>query len=263
MTRREMLAVLAAASAQRASAQTALKFRGLDHIEFTVKDVEKSTNFYAQLFGGADVMKNRTTTRRYIKLGSSYMAIDKADSPKIDHVCLGIENFNIEEVHALLTAKGLTYRDYPSGRDTGVNDPDGTRLQLSSAGGWTSLAAQTASPEPRDIQGLFRPVDLHVVEINVRDLLVSAPHYAKMLGPFRGTDIEVGNGRLDLFTGDPGFRRFRIQVEEKFDAEEMTRKVMAFGATEDKTKGVGLRFLDPDGFRVEVQPLQPSEKVVA
>ena len=51
MTRREMLAVLAAASAQRASAQSALKFRGLDHIEFTVKDVEKSTNFYARLLG--------------------------------------------------------------------------------------------------------------------------------------------------------------------------------------------------------------------
>ena len=143
MTRREVLAILAAASAQRASAQAALRFRGLDHIEFTVKDVERSTNFYAQLFGGADVMKNRTTTRRYIKLGASYMAIDKADAPRIDHVCLGVENFNIDEVHAYLTAKGLTYRDYPSGRDTGVNDPDGTPPAF--IGRWVDVASRADS----------------------------------------------------------------------------------------------------------------------
>ena len=191
-------------------------------------------------------MKNRTTTRRYIKLGASYMAIDKADAPKIDHVCLGVENFNIDEVHAFLTAKG----------DTGVNDPDGTRLQLSSADGWTSLAAQTASPEPRDTRSLFRPVELSVVEVNVRDLGTSGAHYAKILGPSRNSDFVVGNGRLDFFVGEPGLRRFRIQVGAGFDTEEMTRKLMALGATEDKTKGVGLRFLDPDGFRVEVQPRQ-------
>ena len=163
----------------RALAQTPLKFRGLDHIEFTVADVEKSTAFYALLFGGADVMKNRTTTRRYLKLGSSYMAIDRADAPRIDHVCVGVEDFDIAAIHAYLTSQGLMYRDYPSGRDTGVNDPDGTRLQLSSADGWTSLAAQTASPEPRTLAqpAVFQPVQLSGIQVSVTDVAKSTAHY--------------------------------------------------------------------------------------
>lgn len=241
MTRRHMLAVLGA-SATPAMAQGSLQFRGLDHIEFTVKDVERSVAFYAQLFGGVDVMKNRTTTRRYIKLGTSYMAIDRADAPRIDHVCVGVENFNIDAVHAYLTARGLAYRDYPSGRDTGVNDPDGTRLQLSSVDGWTSLAAQTASGEPRDVRGLFQPLELSRVEINVSNREQALAHYGKLVGGMAG---------LELFTGAPGFRRFRIRVET-FVASDARQRLEAIGARMEEAAGAGLRFLDPDGFAVEI-----------
>jgi catechol 2,3-dioxygenase-like lactoylglutathione lyase family enzyme len=244
---------LAGAGLVRAQAPPALKFRGLDHIEFTVADVEKSTAFYAQLFGGADVMKNRTTTRRYLKLGSSYMAIDKADAPRIDHACIGIENFDIATVHAYLTAQGLTYRDYPSGRDTGVNDPDGTRLQLSSADGWPSLAAQTASPEPSGVVGIFEPMGLFRVDIKVSNLAVAFTHYLKLLRPVvpsRG--IMVGQGRLDFYNGPPGYRGFAVQVR-RFDLETVRTKLQALGArlAPEEAKNV-VQFLDPDGFNVEV-----------
>ncbi|MEO5925557.1 MAG: VOC family protein [Bryobacteraceae bacterium] len=256
MTRRHLLAVMGAAAAQRASAQTALKFRGLDHIEFTVTDVEKSTNFYAQLFGGADVMKNRTTTRRYIKLGASYMAIDRADAPKIDHVCLGVENFNIDEVHAYLTAQGLTYRDYPSGRDTGVNDPDGTRMQLSSPDGWTSLAAQTASPESRTLKepAIFQPVALIYAQVGVVNLPQATAHYEKLVGPSQNpTKFNVGQGFIDLQQGAPGFRRFTVRVRS-FDEAQVIRRLEALGARMEKPerRAQTVQFLDLDGFRVEV-----------
>jgi catechol 2,3-dioxygenase-like lactoylglutathione lyase family enzyme len=260
MTRRQMVGLWGATAVQRAMAQSPLKFRGLDHIEFTVKDVEKSTAFYARLFGGAEVMKNRTTTRRYIKLGKSYMAIDRADTPRIDHVCLGVENFDIAAVHAYLTAKGLPYRDYPSGRDTGVNDPDGTRLQLAAAEGWIALAVQTASPEPRDVPAVFQPIDLSVVEINVNDFHESRGHYESLMGPSPSREYSVGLGRLDVFDGDPGFRRFRIQVRN-FDFDSVRRTLNALGARPDDTAGVGLRFLDPDGFHVEVAGPTPRRAI--
>jgi catechol 2,3-dioxygenase-like lactoylglutathione lyase family enzyme len=249
MTRRELLA-LASAGVLRAQAPPALKFRGLDHIEFTVTDVERSVAFYAQLFGGAEVMKNRTTTRRYIKLGASYMAIDRADAPRIDHVCIGIENFDIAAVHAFLTARGLTYRDYPSGRDTGVNDPDGTRLQLAAADGWTSLAAQTASPEPRDASAIFQPIGLFRVDINVSDLASGSSHYGKMLGPSPSRGYGVGQSRLDLYAGAPGYRRFAIETR-RFEA--VTKQLEDLGARiEPGTSPSTLQLRDPDGFLVEV-----------
>lgn len=249
MTRREVLALLGAA-APCAYAQAPLKFRGLDHIEFTVADVERSVAFYAQLFGGAEVMKNRTTTRRYIKLGASYMAIDRADTPRIDHACIGVEDFNIDTVHAYLTARGLTYRDYPSGRDTGVNDPDGTRLQLSSVEGWTSLAAQTASPEARTATAIFKPRILARVEVNVSDLAAGFSHYGKMLGPSPSRGYDVGTARLDLYVGPVGYRRFTIQVERWGPAA--TQRLEEFGVRIDKADGGNLQFRDPEGFLVEL-----------
>lgn len=241
-----MVALLVAAAARCANAQTTLKFPGLDHIEFTVADVEKSTAFYAQLFGGTDVMKNRTTTRRYIKLGASYMAIDRADAPRIDHACVGIENFDIAAVHAHITAQGLTFRDYPSGRDTGVNDPDGTRLQLSSTDGWTSLAAQTASPEPHELRELrlFQPLMLAGVQVNVTDLARGISHYDRLLGKAPYLELRAAS------TG--GYNRFTVRVE-KFEVALVTRRLEALGARMEKVeRASAIQFLDPDGFRVEV-----------
>jgi catechol 2,3-dioxygenase-like lactoylglutathione lyase family enzyme len=246
MTRREMAALLAAASLPRVRAQAPLQFRGLDHIEFTVADVEKSVAFYAQLFGGTDVMKNRTTTRRYIRLGSSYMAIDRADATRIDHACAAIENFDIAAVHAHITAQGLTYRDYPSGRDTGVNDPDGTRLQLSSANGWTSLAAQTASPEPRELRQppLFQPLLLAAVQVGVTDSQRAKSHYDRLLGNAPYLTLKEA--------ATAGYSRFTIRVAP-FDLRIADARLAALGARiETAERPNTVQFLDPDGFRVEI-----------
>ena len=87
------------AARRAAAADPGLHFTGLDHVEFTVSDVEKSLAFYVQIFGNT-VMKNKQTTRRYLKLGGCYIAMDKAqnnqaDAIRVDHYCAGIEGFNI------------------------------------------------------------------------------------------------------------------------------------------------------------------------
>jgi catechol-2,3-dioxygenase len=78
MNRRRVLGLLGAGALVPGAdaAEGALRFAGLDHVEFTVSDVEKSLAFYVRVFGNT-VMKNNQTTRRYIKLGGCYIALDK------------------------------------------------------------------------------------------------------------------------------------------------------------------------------------------
>src|SRR6185295_10089295 len=148
MRRRDLLSVLgvsAFALRRAAAADAALRFTALDHVEFLVSDVEKSAAFYARVFGNT-VLKNNRTTRRYVQIGAGYLAMDKGQV-RVDHVCAGIPKFDVAAVHAYLDAKGVPYRDFPSGKDLAVADPDGTRLQLATDNGWAQLLTGTASPE--------------------------------------------------------------------------------------------------------------------
>src|ERR1051325_3152041 len=154
MRRRELLGVLsvgAVALRSARAADSALRFTALDHVEFLVSDVEKSAAFYARVFGNT-VLKNNKTTRRYVKIGASYLAMDKGQV-HVDHFCSGISGFNVAAMHAYLEAKGLPYRDFPSGKDLAVADPDGTRLQLATDNGWAQLLTGTASPDTISIRG--------------------------------------------------------------------------------------------------------------
>src|SRR5579863_10167327 len=67
-------------------------FTALDHIEFFVSDIQKSVAFYSRIFGNT-VMKNNKTTRRYVKLGAAYIAMDQGPQIRVDHFCAGIPQF--------------------------------------------------------------------------------------------------------------------------------------------------------------------------
>src|SRR5579862_6833291 len=108
------------------------QFSGLDRIEFYVSNVEKSRDFFVTTFG--NTLKNRNG-KRYVKLGSSYMAFEPprgtAGQVRVDHFSVSIKHLEMPKLHAFLDARGVMYQDYPSGRDTGIVDPEGIRTQLS------------------------------------------------------------------------------------------------------------------------------------
>src|SRR5262245_32883370 len=143
--RRKMLGLLGTSvlSARVMSAQEEnLEFSALDHIEFYVSNVEKSRDFFVRVFGNT-VLRNRTG-KRYLRLGSTYMAFEPPraanDTPmQVDHFSVAIKRLDMAKLHASLEQRGVAYRDYPSGRDTAVTDPDGTRTQLSPENGWSIL----------------------------------------------------------------------------------------------------------------------------
>jgi len=264
MRRRELLSVLgvgALAIRRAAAADAALRFTGLDHVEFLVSDVEKSAAFYARVFGNT-VLKNNKTTRRYVQIGASYLAMDKGQV-RVDHVCAGIPKFDVAGVHAYLDAKGVPYRDFPSGKDLAVADLDGTRLQLATDNGWAQLLTGTASPETISIGGepIFRPTGIDHILLNVTDPEKSAAFYEKILGPVTQRNnnriwFQVGTSRIGLLqtpAGEKaGVNHYCVSVA-KFDYDAAVKKLQQAGVKLDASEIAGAPDLrDPNGYRVQV-----------
>ena len=265
--RREMLGMLGAAAfalRKAAAADAAPRFISLDHVEFLVSDVEKSAAFYALVFGNT-VLKNNKTTRRYVKIGPSYLAMDRnaQGAINVDHFCAGIAGFDVAGMHKYLDEKGIAYRDFPSGKDLAVPDPDGTRLQLATDHGWEQLLGGTASPESLAIgvEPIIRPTGIEHILLNVTDPEKSAAFYAKILGPVTQRNnnriwFQAGTGRIGLLktpAGEKaGVNHYCVSVEQ-FDYEAAVKKLQGAGVKLDKAEIAGAPDLrDPDGYRVQV-----------
>src|SRR5580704_18002148 len=240
-----------------------LRFAGLDHVEFTVSDVEKSLAFYVQVFGNA-VMKNKQTTRRYIKLGGCYIALDKTQDIRVDHYCAGIEGFNIASVHAYLQQNGIAYRDFPSGKDLAVTDPDGTRTQLALNDGWSQLAMGTAAPESvaAGAGPIFLPTGLDHILLNVADPEKSAAFYEKIFGPVTQRNnnriwFQAGKSRVGLLQTPAGQRaevNHYCVSAEAFEYDAVVKKLEQAGAKVEAPEVAGTpEFRDPDGFLIQVK----------
>ncbi len=238
-----------------------LAFAALDHVEFTVLDVEKSLAFYVRIFGDT-VMKNNQTTRRYIRLGSAYIALDKAQQIRVDHFCAGIAGFDIAAVHALLQQRGVAYRDFPSGKDLAVTDPDGIRTQLAVNDGWEQLKSGTASPESvPGTEPIFRATGIDHILLNVSDPEKSAEFYAKIFGPVSQRNnnriwFQAGKSRVGLLKtpegGRAGVNHYCVSATA-FDYDAVVRKLTDAGAKVETPEAAGLpQFRDPDGFLVQV-----------
>jgi catechol 2,3-dioxygenase-like lactoylglutathione lyase family enzyme len=181
----------------------------------------------------------------------------------VDHFCGGIPGFQVADVHSFLMAKGIAYRDFPSGKDLAVSDPDGTRLQLATDNGWALLLTGTASPEAVSVGGeaIFRPTGIDHILLNVTDPEKSAAFYEKILGPVTQRNnnriwFQAGTGRIGLLktpAGEKaGVNHYCVSVE-KFDFEATVKKLQQAGVKLDPPEVAGAPDLrDPDGYRVQV-----------
>jgi catechol 2,3-dioxygenase-like lactoylglutathione lyase family enzyme len=259
VTRRELFLLLGAgALSSRAliAQDQAPQFTALDHFEFYVSDGEKARDFYTKIFGNTLLMRG---AKRYLKLGSSYMAFESVrgnfTAGQVDHVSASIRNLDMNKLHAFLQQRGVTYQDYPSGRDTGVLDPDGTRLQLSPENGWSLLNPATFLPEPVTLTEApaFRALALDHVVFAVSDLNRAIEHYQKFLGaPARREGgnawFQLGTSRIGLSTNE---RYISITVE-RFDTAATRRRLEQLGAKVETSLKDILRFRDPDGLVIQL-----------
>ena len=266
MNRREMMGLFGAgalAVRQTAAQEPAPAFSALDHIEFYVSSVEKSRDFFVRVFGNTLLNRNN---KRYLKLGATYMAFEQPRANgeiKVDHVSVAIQKLEMPKLHAFLDQRGVTYQDYPSGRDTAVVDADGIRLQLSPENGWSLLNPATFLPESIAMteEPIFRPMGMDHVVLNVKEPRTSIAFYQKFLGaPVQRNNnrvwFQVGASRIGLQQTPegqrPGVFYFCVTVA-MFNAEAVTRRLQQAGATVEAPEVAGtVRFRDPDGTLIQV-----------
>lgn len=265
MNRRELLRVFGAgvfALRPPGAQDQSPAFSALDHIEFYVSNVEKSRDFFVRVFG--NTLRSRNN-KRYLKLGATYMAFEQPRANgeiKVDHVSVAIKQLEMPKLHAFLDQRGVAYQDYPSGRDTGVVDADGIRLQLSPENGWgllnpaTFLAEEIAMKE----DPIFRPTGMDHVVLNVTEPEKSAAFYQKFLGaPTRNNNriwFQMGTSRIGLQQTPagqkPGVFYFCVTAAA-FNADAATRRLQQAGAKVESSDVAGaVRFRDLDGSSIQV-----------
>ena len=121
MTRRRLLQSMPAlplmplASASKALAQSAspIRVRGINHVTLSVSDVKRSVDFYQGLFGMPVISRQGLTTNLLIGAGPQFLGVSSAgaNAPGINHICLGVDDFDVARITAALGQRGITRTD--------------------------------------------------------------------------------------------------------------------------------------------------------
>ena len=150
VSRRHVIASLAALFAGAGSAEpqaqsAPIAVRTLNHVSISVSDVKRSVDFYQSVFGmtvksqqgvagnavaggGTDVVVNLAPGS-----GPEFVGIYKATPVgHIGHFCLGVQDFDADQVMRTLNARGIkaNMRTRGESKEIFLNDPDNVSVQL-------------------------------------------------------------------------------------------------------------------------------------
>lgn len=134
LSRRQLvqgLAAMVAASAPLAAeAQTpAIPALSLNHVSLAVTDPEASKQVFQKTFGMPVASTQGTGIN--LSLGTSFLGLYKMPNPgRVDHVCLGVANYEVNAMAAKLEAQGIKATIRKDKPEVYFNDPDGIRFQL-------------------------------------------------------------------------------------------------------------------------------------
>ena len=140
LSRRELLGALATmiaapAAIDAAQASTPIgAVKSMNHVSVFVPNVQKSVAFYQELFGLP--LLTRQDPGVNLSTGSSFLGIYPAQAGattgSINHICLGMENFDADAVLKQLTDRGIkgNIRLRGDTKELYFTDPDGIRVQL-------------------------------------------------------------------------------------------------------------------------------------
>ena len=221
--------------------------------------------FYRSLFGN-EVLKDSRTARRYLRLGPCYMAIAPAaagEAKRIDHIGIGIANFNASTLKTSLEGAGFKVRESDLGLFVG--DPDGTSIQIWADESWKQLRNTAPDTGPKQ-EVLFHPRGMHHIAIQTGDSARSAEFYRKLFGEPIETQgnpsapqpiFLAGETRIILYNPaagkTPKIDHFSVLVDN-FDAPNAVKTVKSLGANGAvlSRQGTFNEFFDPEGIRLQV-----------
>jgi catechol 2,3-dioxygenase-like lactoylglutathione lyase family enzyme len=137
-TRRQLLQALAimaapTAAAAQAPTESAMKGRFLHHVNVQVSDVARSEKFYRALLGMPPSRVVQGPDNHGLDLpGGGIIILQRSDTPgRIDHFCVGVENWNADRLRAATRGAGLDRVQGTASDNFFVSDPDGLRVQVS------------------------------------------------------------------------------------------------------------------------------------
>jgi glyoxylase I family protein len=128
------------------SAAAAVAVGSLNHVSISVADVDRSVDFYQRLFGMRVISREGTTGNPtagganvglVVNLapgaGPEFVGIYKAEpTGHIGHFCLGVPNFDADQVLKALKERGVNARMRTRGesKEIFLTDPDNIQVQL-------------------------------------------------------------------------------------------------------------------------------------
>jgi len=214
-----LLSLPALMMAPRAFAQAGnppIRVRGINHVTLAVSDVTRSVDFYQRLFGMPVVSRQGMTTNLRIGAGPQFLGVSAAgpDPPGINHLCLGVDNFNVDRLTGVLAQRGISRSDTAGNAGGGglgggpmrmrvrtrfpeaggdragtpelyFSDPDGIVVQLQDpryCGGGGPLGNVCRSPEPPPKTGLLAVRDWSHCTNFVSDAARSNAFYQELFG---------------------------------------------------------------------------------
>ena len=131
MSRRDLVQGLALLAASSGTASAA-GFQGnsINHVSLFVGNLQRSTDFYQRVFG---CTVNKRDGNNQLMFGKNFLVLRPGNPPaKVDHLAIGVDNFNKDSVTADLKARGVTPIDQQAGGfGFHVLDPDGFPVQIS------------------------------------------------------------------------------------------------------------------------------------
>ncbi len=130
-----MTALVPLLATSNAEAAETLNVKTVNHVTLSVADIDKSREFYQNLFGAPIVSKQSNGIN--IAMGpASFLGLYKmGQAPSIHHVCLGVEG-TVEAAAAFLEKKNVKpqIRDRDGVKELYFRDPDNIMIQLQEPG---------------------------------------------------------------------------------------------------------------------------------
>jgi catechol 2,3-dioxygenase-like lactoylglutathione lyase family enzyme len=116
-----------------------LKAASVNHIHFAVHDYAKVRDFYANLFGMKVLGDNNPEKPKHchLKCGDTFLTLDgrsaSAPTTEVQHIAIGIENFDKKRVDAVLKDRGIEGKWTTTSSqaiECTTNDPEGFQVQI-------------------------------------------------------------------------------------------------------------------------------------
>src|SRR4051812_49291705 len=131
ISRRGLMTALVPLLAEPARAAETLNVKTVNHVTLSVADIEKSREFYQNLFGAPLVSKQSNGIN--VAMGPvSFLGLYKMGqaAPSIHHVCLGVDG-TVESAAAFLEKKNVKpqIRDRDGVKELYFRDPDNIMIQ--------------------------------------------------------------------------------------------------------------------------------------